>query len=281
MTQAFRVDDYLPIIFHRKSWRGRRGDRARGQDDAREIRLGRWQSRDGLDCVRFQGNFNIMERGARRKFIYFFTRHLGVIRTMGVLTSCLVLMAGCRRADPVRDGHLVFIGDSLTSSYGGVTEEETYPSLLGQKWGRETLNFSVPGMRGTGAEGWVEKILKEAEEIHGRPSAVFIALGANDQLGGLDPEQTRISLKKIVEAAGGGDSKVFLIQCLVPLRSRGYEDMYHVVSTESGAGLAGDIVGAYLAAAGGRGEDGIHPTEAGHQAIARSLDEDLGDFFER
>jgi lysophospholipase L1-like esterase len=191
----------------------------------------------------------------------------------------LVVTPGCTRPSPVQPGYVIFIGDSLTSPYGEVGIGETYPDILSSMWNREVVNISMPGLRGVDAFEWVEERRKEAEREKGPPSAVFVALGANDQLSGVEAEAAGSSLRRLIDAIQKDADRVFILKCLVPLRSRGYDTMYKNAASGTGASLSGDIVAAYFHSDGGRGGDGIHPSPKGHRAIAERIDADFGQFF--
>lgn len=181
----------------------------------------------------------------------------------------------------VRDGYIIFIGDSLTAPSSEIEQEDTYPSILGEWWGRETLNISRVGLSSTEAVDWAGERSSEAVREMGAPAAFFIALGANDQLRGIDSAQAGEALGALVKLAQDTGAKVFLVRCIVPLRNRGYDSMYKKTARQAEGGLSSDIIQEYFQEVGGRGVDGIHPSTKGHVAIAERLDRDFKHFFRR
>jgi len=198
-----------------------------------------------------------------------------------LLFPIYLFLASCREVPKVPEGYIIFIGDSLTSPYGTVNEEETYPTLLGTAWGREVVNISQPGIRATEAGEWAKKAMSDTAEARGKPSAVFLALGANDQLSGVDAGEAGRKLEEMVRFAQGLGAKVFLVKCIVPLRNRGYASMYKQISRENNTELSGDVIEAYFGVQGGKDADGVHPTARGHEEMASSLNKDFRHFFSR
>src|ERR1035437_9124154 len=89
---------------------------------------------------------------------------------------------------------LVCLGDSLTAGLG-LDEEFAYPALLEKSlspaW--RVVNAGVSGDTSAGGLKRLDWVLR------GRPDAVFVALGANDGLRGMDPEATEANLTAIVK----------------------------------------------------------------------------------
>lgn len=198
-----------------------------------------------------------------------------------LLTVSFLFLAGCGGVDVVRDGYIIFIGDSLTASSSEVDQEDTYPSILGERWGRKTINISRAGMTSGEAVSWAGGRAGDAIREMGDPAAFFIAVGANDQLRGIDPSHAGEALTELVGLAKETGAKVFLVRCIVPLRNRGYDSVYKNTARGAEAELSADIIQEYFQEAGGRGVDGIHPSIKGHVAIAEGLDRDFKHFFRR
>lgn len=199
----------------------------------------------------------------------------------GFFLALIMILGGCGQVKMVESGYVLFIGDSLTSSSGEVDPAYTYPAILSERWERESVNISQPGLKATGALEWVEEEVSKLKQTKGSPCAVFIALGANDQLGGVEPERAADSLKRLIQAGSEMGGKVFLIRCIVPIRSRGYNNMYQQLADDTNSELSPDIIGAYFRESGGREGDGVHPTKLGHRAIADCLGDNFRRFFKQ
>lgn len=106
------------------------------------------------------------------------------------------------------------LGDSLTQGYG-LPPEEGFVAQL-QDWldardaGVQLINAGVSGDTAAGGAARVGWTLTEDVD------AMIVALGGNDMLRALDPEVTRGSLEKILEAAEAAEVEVLLIGMEAP-----------------------------------------------------------------
>lgn len=97
-------------------------------------------------------------------------------------------------ADPIR---IVALGDSLTAGYGIAQDQGLVPQL--QRWLRdrgaeqvEVINMGVSGDTTAGGQARLDWALG------GGADAVILTLGANDMLRGVDPDETRANLERIL-----------------------------------------------------------------------------------
>ncbi|WP_299566813.1 arylesterase [uncultured Sulfitobacter sp.] len=106
------------------------------------------------------------------------------------------------------------LGDSLTQGYGLPVEDGFVPQL--QRWldaqGADVrlINAGVSGDTTSGGLARVDWTL--TPEVDG----MIVALGGNDLLRGLAPEQARANLEGIVQAAQAADVEVLLIGMQAP-----------------------------------------------------------------
>jgi len=196
---------------------------------------------------------------------------------LGAAVGTLTIV-GCQKtanSEPVERGTVLFVGDSLTNGHGLGPETARYPEILGERWGRKIVNISRSGQRLEGAADWLEKELKN-NPTSGGAVAALVALGANDQMAGRSAGESAVELRKVVDLLKAHGARVFIVPCLVPLRSQGYAAMYKAEAEASGEAMSTDIVGCYRSAEGGIDSDGVHPSGLGHIAIAEALDKDYG-----
>jgi acyl-CoA thioesterase-1 len=146
---------------------------------------------------------------------------------IGVLT--LLVAVGCGRrqdlpAAPATDAaptnttaeaapaaerpRIVALGDSLTAGYG-LPPTQAYPSILQQRVDDLGLNYEVvnAGVSGDTSAGGLGRL---DWALHGDVRVLLLALGANDGLRGLSPEQLRQNLARIIEQAQGRSITVVL-----------------------------------------------------------------------
>jgi acyl-CoA thioesterase-1 len=171
---------------------------------------------------------------------------------------------------------IVFFGDSLTAGYG-VDPAQAYPALLGERIREAGLDFDVinAGLSGeTTAAG-----ARRVDWILRRPVAVFVlALGGNDGLRGVPPEETEANLRRIVAAvrAKQPDARIVLTGMQSPPNmGPEFTEAFREVFPRVAADLGLPLVPFLLEGVGGVPEmnlpDGIHPNPEGHVLIAEEV----------
>lgn len=169
---------------------------------------------------------------------------------------------------------LVILGDSLTEGYG-VAQERAYPALLekrlqglGKKW--QVVNSGISGSTSASASGRVRWILKS------KPSALLIAIGANDGLRGRNPKDLRKDLEEAVKLAKASKVSVAIAGMEMPVNyGKEYRDAFREVFRNVAKAEKVPLVPFLLEGVGGKPEmnlaDGIHPNEKGHEKIAENV----------
>ncbi len=169
---------------------------------------------------------------------------------------------------------VLFIGDSLTEGYG-VPKEKSYPSLVAdelKKKGKpiKLLNGSVSGSTTASGMSRLRWFLKA------KPEVLVLALGANDGLRGIKLDESEKNLKKVISLAQKNKMKVVLAGMLLPVNygpkyRTQFESMYKKLEKE----LKITRIPFLLEGVGGEAEmnqeDGIHPNQKGHAAIAKTV----------
>ena len=173
------------------------------------------------------------------------------------LLSCLPLAA--------RAGNSILIyGDSLSAAYG-LSQDAGWPSLLQARLKQEGMDYTVANVSISGetSSGGAARIT-EALRTH-KPGVVMVALGANDGLRGLPPQQMRANLAKIVRESQRAKARVLLVGMRMPPN---YGESYTRQFAQVYAGVAREykvaLVPALLQGIEQRREmflsDNIHPT---------------------
>jgi acyl-CoA thioesterase-1 len=95
---------------------------------------------------------------------------------------------------------IIFLGDSLTAGLG-LDVKDNFPSLIQQRLDREGRRFEVvnAGVSGDTSAGGLRRL--EWAMADGDPKVLLVALGGNDGLRGLPPEQLEHNLAEIIERA--------------------------------------------------------------------------------
>jgi acyl-CoA thioesterase-1 len=169
---------------------------------------------------------------------------------------------------------LVIIGDSLTEGYG-IAKEQAYPALVekklaatGKSW--KIQNSGVSGSTSASALNRVKWALKS------KPTAIMIAIGANDGLRGLSIKQLEDNLKKSIQLAKDHQVKVFLAGMLMPPNygkeySKNFSEVFPKVAKAEKIELLPFLLDGVAANPKLNLPDGIHPNEEGHKIMAEKV----------
>lgn len=174
---------------------------------------------------------------------------------------------------------ILALGDSLTQGYGLAQEDGFVPQL--QDWLRENdvaaevINAGVSGDTTAGGASRVDWSLTPEVD------AMIVALGGNDMLRGLDPNEARANLRTILEAAQGRELPVLLVGMQAPTNfgpdyKAAFDAMYPELSQEFGAlyfesffkglgeGDPSELQGYFQ-------PDGVHPNAEGVNRIVEAM----------
>lgn len=165
---------------------------------------------------------------------------------------------------------ILCLGDSLTAGYR-LDEGEAYPALVeararadGLDW--RVINAGVSGDTTTGALRRLDWALKA------KPDALFIALGGNDGLRGIEPARTQENLVALIARARAAGARPLLAGMRLPTnygeRADAFAAIYPALAREHDVPLLPFL----LEGVGGVPElnqpDGIHPTADGQRRVA-------------
>lgn len=162
----------------------------------------------------------------------------------------------------------------MTAGYG-LLENQSFPSLIqgyldrdGEKW--DAVNAGISGDTSSGGAKRISWILKSS------PTVVFVALGANDGLRGLDPALTRKNLESILSRAQKSGAKVILAGMQLPMNyGAGYREAFRKLYPETAKKFRAHYYPFLLEGVAAKPElnlpDGIHPNEAGQKVLAQKV----------
>ena len=109
-----------------------------------------------------------------------------------------------------------------------------------------------------------------------KPSIVFLALGANDGLRGLDLKQSQKNLEEIIKYAQESGAKVLLAGMLIPPNygpeySENFRKMYELLKDNYKLKSMDFLLEGVAGNKELNQRDGIHPNEQGHKIIAKNV----------
>ena len=182
-------------------------------------------------------------------------------------------VAPARSAEP-QIPRIVALGDSITAGLG-LPQEEAYPALLQKRlkqhgYPLEVVNAGVSG--DTSADG-----LRRVDlALEGDVQVLILALGGNDGLRGLPPEQMKQNLQRIITRARQRGISVLLAGMEAPTNyGERYTSEFRKVFRDLATGNHVSFVPFLLQGVAGVADlnqaDGIHPTARGAERVADLL----------
>lgn len=169
---------------------------------------------------------------------------------------------------------IVFLGDSLTAGLG-LAMSESYPSLVQKRLDAAGLDFEVvnAGVSGDTSAGGLARL---DWALDGDVRILVVALGGNDALRALPPEELQRNLAAIIERAQARGVKVVLAGMEAPPNfGRDYIVSFHRVYPALAQRYHVAFVPFLLQGVAGSDtlnqRDGIHPTAAGARILADNV----------
>ncbi len=193
-----------------------------------------------------------------------------ILATLAIVAACGAITAELRWHLPVapvrKPRRLIVIGDSLSS--GGFGESATWPQLVASGLGAEVQNLALPGETASAA------VTNQLPELApSRPGdCVVVAIGGNDMLDRLPAGGFEESLDRILEAASAGSTRdVVMIELpIVPGEWR-FGAVQRRMARQHGATLLPKRILARVLVEPANTFDGLHPTQRGHDELAREI----------
>ena len=171
---------------------------------------------------------------------------------------------------------IVVLGDSITAGYG-LGPEDAYPALLQAKIDAAGLDYTVTnaGVSGDTTAGGLRRV---AWSMSKGADIMIIALGGNDGLRGISPEDTKKNLLGIAEKARSKNPDIQLFIAGMQMASNMGKDFttrFKAVFPEAAQESQATLIPFLLEGVGGvenlNQPDGIHPTEEGQKKVAENV----------
>jgi acyl-CoA thioesterase-1 len=172
---------------------------------------------------------------------------------------------------------VVILGDSITAGFGLDDSAKAYPNLLQAKLDQAGLPFEVAnaGVSGdTTASG-----LRRVDWALSRGGAVLVvALGGNDGLRGLSPEQTEANLRAIIKRAKEKVPGILVV--IAGMQMPGnmgapyveqFQSIFPRVARETDAALVPFLLEGVGGVPSLNQADGIHPNAEGAKLVAENV----------
>jgi len=175
--------------------------------------------------------------------------------------------------------NILFLGDSLTEGLG-VSKKDAFPQLvenLIQTKLQKDITVINGGVSGSTTSDGLARLKWYMRK---KPYLVFLALGANDGLRGLNLEQSEQNLEEIIKYAQKNNAKVLLAGMLIPPNygpeySEKFKKMYEQLKNKYHLKSMPFLLDGVAGKKEFNQSDGIHPNEEGHKYIAKKVFEFL------
>lgn len=174
-------------------------------------------------------------------------------------------------------GRIVVLGDSITAGYGLSDPLEAYPALLQAKIDRAHLPYEVvnAGLSGDTTAGGLRRVdwaLSRGVDV------LLVALGGNDGLRGISPNETTSNLEGIIKKARAKQPAVKVIVAGMQMPGNfgaeyvaSFAAVFPKVAQESGAALVPFLLEGVGGDASLNQADRIHPTAEGQKVVAENV----------
>jgi acyl-CoA thioesterase I len=172
---------------------------------------------------------------------------------------------------------IIMFGDSLTAGLG-LLSDNAYPALLQRKFleegyaNVEVVNASISGDTSAGGANRIEGSLEPGTRI------LVLALGGNDALRGLTPQQTYDNLAAIIDAALAKNVRVMLAGMEAPTNlGEDYRTAFRATFLRLARDYRANVTYVPFLLEGVAGNpalnqtDGIHPNKEGARVVADNL----------
>ena len=174
---------------------------------------------------------------------------------------------------------ILFLGDSLTEGLG-VNKQNAFPNLVQELFKKEqNKNITIinGGVSGSTTSDGLDRLKWYLKR---KPSIVFLSLGANDGLRGLNLTQSQKNLEEIIEYAQNAKAKVLLAGMLIPPNcgpdySKEFQQMYQNLKNKYNLKIMPFLLEDVAGVKQLNQRDGIHPNEQGHKQVAKNVYEFL------
>lgn len=172
---------------------------------------------------------------------------------------------------------ILFFGNSLTAGYGLESQDLAFPGII-QQW-IDSLDLSYRVING-GLSGETSAAGKERIDwlIREKVDVFVLELGANDGLRGIPTDETHKNLQQIIDKvkAKYPNCKMVLTGMMVPPSMGGdygkaFTAIFPKLAKENGMAFVPFLLAGVAGETQLNQQDGIHPTEEGHQIMAREV----------
>jgi acyl-CoA thioesterase-1 len=179
---------------------------------------------------------------------------------------------------------VVFLGDSLTAGLG-LPVDQSFPSLIGRKLQQQGLDYEIvnAGVSGDTSAGGLRRL---DWSLEGDVRALVLALGANDGLRGLPPDEMKKNLQAVLDRAKERNIPVVLAGMEAPPNfgqdyTRAFRQVYVDLAKEYDVEFVPFMLQGVAGNPSLNQADGIHPNARGAEMVAELIWTELAPLMRR
>lgn len=178
--------------------------------------------------------------------------------------------------------NILFFGNSLTAGYGLEDQQLAFPGII-QHWidsldlPYRVINGGLSGETSAAGKERIDWLLQEKIDVF------VLELGANDGLRGIPTDETSKNLQAIIDKVNAKypDCKMVLTGMMVPPSMGGeygkaFTAIFPALAENNDMAFVPFLLADVAGEADLNQQDGIHPTEEGHQILAEHVWKVLG-----
>ena len=177
-----------------------------------------------------------------------------------------------KRTEPSSTPRIIFLGDSLTAGLG-LDIKDSFPSVIEARLKSQGYAFDVvnAGVSGDTSAGGLRRL--EWAMSDGDPRVLVVALGGNDGLRGLPPEQLESNLAAIIERGQKRGLIVIIAGMEAPPNfgadyTARFRNVYPTLAKRYNVRLIPFLLQGVAGNPSFNQADGIHPNQRGAQVVA-------------
>ena len=183
-----------------------------------------------------------------------------------VLLNLISCSDNASKLTPLSDNAIILsFGDSLTFGTGVKSNTQSYPAILSQLTGLNTINAGIPGEVSEQGLKRLPQLLKNT-----KPSLVILCHGGNDILRRLSRQQLKTNLQKMIELIQSANIDVVLVAVPEFSFTMTPPDLYEELAVQYNIPIETDIL-ASIERDPSMKSDQIHPNVLGYKHMAESI----------
>ncbi len=174
---------------------------------------------------------------------------------------------------PLHAKKIVFLGDSLTEGYG-IPLDKAYPKLIEKELKKSFPKLTVVNAGSSGSTT-ASALSRLKWLLKSKPDILFIALGGNDGLRGVNVNASETNLQQAIDLAKNNNVQVILAGVRIPMNygekyRKNFENIFIRLAKKNKITFIPYLLKGVAGVKELNLPDGIHPNVKGHEVIMKN-----------